>query len=307
MVLTMNRLKQTDKELIEMMIESFYTEDKMADVVSRFAAKHQKTENSVRTRWNKVRPFYIEIARERGLDDIVEDAKRRSEIAIKNAESRKKNKIASSVPGNTKKTSIKKQELFDRFNKTDSILDKVEQIQQETLQHIQISHKTNDARFNGISSMLKLIAEKVEHPKQNSQQVNGMIEMNKFGQVQSIEMNNENQLDQDKVLKLIDDYERLENELKDEMDLRKTGEDLYGELKNEFNSIKNQLDDTKDKLQHQLDANFKLTANNSELQRQLDKALEENTKLVNINKLLNKRGLIDRLLNRDIEYNTAIN
>lgn len=307
MVLTMNRLKQTDKELIEMMIESFYTEDKMADVVSRFAAKHQKTENSVRTRWNKVRPFYIEIARERGLDDIVEDAKRRSEIAIKNAESRKKNKMTSSVPGKVKKTSIKKQELFDRFNKTDSILDKVEQIQQETLQHIQISHRANDARFNGISSMLKLIAEKVEHLKQNSQQVNGMIEMNKFGQVQSIEMNNENQLDQDKVLKLIDDYERLENELKDEMDLRKTGEDLYGELKNEFNSIKNQLDDTKDKLQHQLDANFKLTAHNSELQRQLDKALEENTKLVNINKLLNKRGLIDRLLNRDIEYNTAIN
>lgn len=303
----MNRLKQTDKELIEMMIESFYTEDKMADVVSRFAAKHQKTENSVRTRWNKVRPFYIEIARERGLDDIVEDAKRRSEIAIKNAEARKKNKIASSVPGKIKKTSIKKQELFDRFNKTDSILDKVEQIQQETLQHIQISHKTNDARFNGISSMLKLIAEKVEHPKQNSQQVNGMIEMNKFGQVQSIEMNNENQLDQDKVLKLIDDYEKLENELKDEMDLRKTGEDLYSELKNEFNSIKSQLDDTKDKLQHQLDANFKLTAHNSELQRQLDKALEENTKLVNINKLLNKRGLIGRLLNRDIEYNTAIN
>ena len=120
--------------------------------------------------------------------------------------------------------------------------------------------------------------------------------------------------DEEKVNTLIDSYEKLEDELKNEKDLRMTGEDLYDELKNEFNKLQEELVDTKKEIGLTKQVRRNLELSNAQLQNQLnasvveiDKLIKENTKLSNMNKLLNKRGLVDRLLNRNVEYNTVTN
>lgn len=120
--------------------------------------------------------------------------------------------------------------------------------------------------------------------------------------------------DEEKVNALIDAHEKLEDELKNEKDLRMTGEDLYDELKTEFNKLQEELVDTKKEIGLTKQVRRNLELSNAQLQDQLnasvveiDELIKENTKLSNMNKLLNKRGLVDRLLNRDVEYNTVTN